>query len=53
MKGTSRLVQLAIAIWDPNLTTGLTNQKLIAIIVKRQVIKLGIAGVQLRRLRRL
>ena len=53
MKGTSRLVQLAIAIWDPDLTTGLTNQKLNAIIVKRQVIKLGIAGVQLRRLKRM
>ena len=53
MKGTSQLVQLEITIWDPDLTTGLTNQKLNAIIVKRQVIKLGIVGVQLRRLKRM
>jgi len=53
MKGTSQLVQLEITIWDPDLTTGLTNQKLNAIIVKRQVIKLGIVRVQLRRLKRM
>jgi RNase H-fold protein (predicted Holliday junction resolvase) len=53
MKGTSQLVQLEITIWDPDLTTGSTNQKLNAIIVKRQVIKLGIVGVQLRRLKRM
>jgi len=35
MKGTGRLVQLAVAIRDPNLTVGLTNQKLNDIIVKR------------------
>jgi hypothetical protein len=46
MKRTYRLVQLAVAIRDPNLTVVLTNQKLNAIIVKRQVIMLGIAGVQ-------
>ena len=46
MKRTYRLVQLAVAIRDPNLTVGLTNQKLNAIIVKRQVIMLGISGVQ-------
>ena len=53
MKGTSQLVQLEITIWDPDLITGLTNQKLNAIIVKRQVIKLGIVRVQLRRLKRM
>jgi hypothetical protein len=46
MKGTGRLVQLAVAIWDQDLTTGLTNQKLNAIIVKRQVIILGIDKIQ-------
>jgi len=37
---------LAVAIRDQDLTTGLTNQKLNAIIVKRQVIMLGIARIQ-------
>jgi hypothetical protein len=46
MKGTGRLVQLAVAIRHQDLTTGLTNQKLNAIIVKRQVIMLGIARIQ-------
>ena len=34
MKGIGWLVQLAVAIQDPDLTAGLTNQKLNAIIVK-------------------
>jgi hypothetical protein len=51
MKGTGRLVQLTVAIQDLDLTAGLTNQKLNAIIVKRQVIMLGIVRVQQRGLR--
>jgi hypothetical protein len=47
MKQTNRLVTLIVAIWDP----GLTNQRLNVIIVKRQVIILGIAGVQPRGLK--
>ena len=50
-KGIGRLVQLTVAIQDLDLTAGLTNQKLNAIIVKRQVIMLGIVRVQLRGLR--
>jgi hypothetical protein len=49
MKQTNRLVTLIVVIWDP----GLINQRLNAIIVKRQVIILGIAGVQPRGLRRI
>jgi hypothetical protein len=49
MKQTNRLVTLIVAIRDP----GLTNQRLNAIIVKRQVIILGIAGVQPRGLKRM
>jgi len=52
MKRTGRSVQLAIAIQDLDLIAGLTNQKLNAIIVKRQVIMLRIVGVQPRGLRR-
>jgi hypothetical protein len=51
MKRTSWSVQLAVAIQDPDLTTDLTNQKLNAIIIKIQVIILGIAGVQPKGLR--
>ena len=46
MKRTSWLVQLAVEIWDSDLIVSLTNQKLNGIIVKRQVIMLGIAKVQ-------
>jgi hypothetical protein len=53
MKGTDWPVQLAITIWDPNLTAGLTNQKLNAIIIKTQIIMLGIAGVEPKGLRRM
>jgi hypothetical protein len=49
MKQTNRLVTLIVTIRDP----GLTNQRLNAIIVKRQVIILGIAGVQPRGLKRM
>ena len=49
MKQTNQLVTLIVAIRDP----GLTNQRLNAIIVKRQVIILGIAGVQPRGLKRM
>jgi tetrahydromethanopterin S-methyltransferase subunit A len=52
MKRTGRSVQLAVAIQDPDLTAGLTNQKLNAIIIKGQVIMLRIVRVQLRELRR-
>jgi len=51
MKGIGRLVQLTVAIQDLDLTAGLTNQKLNAIIVKRQVIMVGIVRVQPRGLR--
>jgi len=44
---------MAVAIQDPDLITGLTNQKLNAMIVKRQVIMLGIAGIQPRGLKRM
>jgi RNase H-fold protein (predicted Holliday junction resolvase) len=53
MKRIGQSVQLAVTIQDPNLTTDLTNQKLNAIIVKRQVIMLRNVGVQPRGLRRL
>jgi len=33
IKGSGRLVQLAVTIRDPDLTTSLTNQKLNAIII--------------------
>jgi hypothetical protein len=33
IKGSGRLVQLAVTIRDPDLTTSLTNQKLNAIIM--------------------
>jgi hypothetical protein len=49
MKQTNRLVTLIVVIWDP----GLINQRLNAIIVKRQVIILEIARVQPRGLRRI
>jgi hypothetical protein len=51
MKGTGQLVQLTVAIQDLDLTAGLTNQKLNAIFIKRQVIMLGIVRVQPRGLR--
>jgi len=51
IKGTGLPVYLAVAIQDPDLTTGLTNQKLNAIIIIRYVIMLGIAGIHLRRLK--
>jgi hypothetical protein len=53
MKGTDRPIQLAVEIRDLDLTTGLTNQKLNAIIVKRQVIMLEIAKIQPRGLKRM
>jgi RNase H-fold protein (predicted Holliday junction resolvase) len=53
MKRIGQSVQLAVTIQDPNLTADLTNQKLNAIIVKRQVIMLRNVGVQPRGLRRL
>jgi hypothetical protein len=53
MKGTGRPVLLVVVIQDPDWTTCLTNQKLNAIIVKRQVIMLGIAGIQPRGLKRM
>jgi len=53
MKGTDWPVQLAVIIWDPDLIAGLTNQKLNAIIIKIQVIMLGIVEVQPRGLRRM
>jgi hypothetical protein len=53
MKGIGRSIQLVVAIQDPDWTTCLTNQKLNAIIIKRQVIMLGIAGIQPRRLKRM
>jgi len=53
MKGTDRPIQLAVEIRDLDLTTGLTNQKLNAIIVKRQVIMLKIAKIQPRGLKRM
>ena len=52
IKQSGRPVTLTVAIQDP----GLTNQKLNAIIVKKkkkQVIMLGIVGVQPRGLRRM
>jgi RNase H-fold protein (predicted Holliday junction resolvase) len=53
IKRIGRSVQLAVAIQDPDLIAGLTNQKLNAIIVKRQVIMLRIIGFQSRGLRRM
>ena len=53
IKITSRSVQLAVAIQDPDFTESLTNQKLNAIIVKRHVIMLRIVGIQPRALRRM
>jgi hypothetical protein len=53
IKRTSRSVQLAVAIQDPDLIAGLTNQKLNVIIVKRQVIMLRIIGFQSRGLNRM
>jgi hypothetical protein len=53
MKGTGRPVLLVVVIQDPDWTTCLTNQKLNAIIVKRQVIMLGIVGIQPRGLKRM
>jgi hypothetical protein len=53
IKRTGRSVQLAVTIQDPDLIAGLTNQKLNAIIVKRQVIMLRIIGFQSRGLRRM
>jgi hypothetical protein len=49
MKQIGRPVTLIVEIRDP----GFTNQKLNAIIIKRQVIMLGIARVQPRGLRRM
>jgi hypothetical protein len=49
MKQTSRSVTLKMTIQD----SGLTNQKLNVIIVKRQVIMLGIARFQPKRLMRM
>ena len=53
IKRTGRSVQLAVAIQDPDLIAGLTNQKLNVIIVKRQVIMLRIIGFQSRGLNRM
>jgi hypothetical protein len=53
MKGTNWPIQLTVVIWHLDLIAGLTNQKLNTIIVKRKVIMLWIAGVQLSRLRRM
>jgi hypothetical protein len=53
MKGIGRSIQLVVAIQDPDWTTCLTNQKFNAIIIKRQVIMLGIAEIQPRRLKRM
>jgi hypothetical protein len=49
LKGTGRSVQLAVTFRD----LALTNQKLNAIIVKRNVIMLEITGIQLRGLKRI
>jgi hypothetical protein len=49
MKQTNWPVTLIVAIWN----SGLTNQKLNAIIFKRQVIMVGIIGVQPRGLSRM